>query len=411
MKPLPAAAAKVSAPNNRAQPLMMRSYRFVFTLCLSIGLLTSCATNPVTGETELSLVSEKEEIQQGTQLYPSMVQIEGGPYRADPALQAYVEQVGNALARVSDRPNLPYEFVVIDNMTPNAWALPGGKIGVNTGLLANLNSEAELAAVIGHEIVHAAARHGAQQMQTSSLSKIGLSLLNVATLGTGWAGALASNAASMGSTLAQKHYSRSDESEADEYGMAYMAAAGYDPQAAVELQKIFLQLETGQSSNWAGGLFASHPPSQDRLEDNQATAKKLNAGGQWKRSEYAEKVARLKRSVPAYEAETKGFAALKKGDAQAALQAANQAIQIEGNEAKFYSLRGMAYLKANNVPKALENFNQAVTKNPYYFLPYLQRGLLYKALNQPEKAKSDLAASIKLLPTETAEKAYAQLTR
>src|SRR5262245_5985930 len=126
-------------------------------------LLAGCATNPVTGKKDLMLVGEGTELSIGQKQYAPMRQAEGGDYVMDPQLTAYVQKVGNRLAAVSDR-KLPYEFVVLNNNVPNAWALPGGKIAVNRGLLVALKSESELAAVLGHEIVHAAARHSAQQM-------------------------------------------------------------------------------------------------------------------------------------------------------------------------------------------------------------------------------------------------------
>ena len=130
-------------------------------LALTAVMLGSCAVNPVTGQRELGFISEQRELTIGAEQYSPSQQSQGGQFSVDPELTDYVQGVGQRLAEVSDRP-LPYEFVVLNNSVPNAWALPGGKIAVNRGLLSELNNEAELAAVLGHEIVHAAARHGAQ---------------------------------------------------------------------------------------------------------------------------------------------------------------------------------------------------------------------------------------------------------
>ena len=135
---------------------------------VAITGISGCATNPVTGKSELSLVSESWELKTGAQQYLPARQGQGGDYVADPEVQAYVQEVGAKLAAVSDR-SLPYEFAVINNSTPNAWALPGGKIAINRGLLTALDSEAELAAVLGHEIVHAAAKHSAKSVQRGAL--------------------------------------------------------------------------------------------------------------------------------------------------------------------------------------------------------------------------------------------------
>lgn len=139
---------------------MTKQQRSVFTVGLTFTLMTGCVINPVTGDRELALVSADQEIAIGEQQYAPSQQMQGGEYSIDPELTAYVKGVGDRLAAVSDR-QLPYEFVVLNSSVPNAWALPGGKIAVNRGLLTELGSEAELAAVLGHEIVHAAARNAA----------------------------------------------------------------------------------------------------------------------------------------------------------------------------------------------------------------------------------------------------------
>ena len=142
------------------------THKSFLTICclwfIAIGLL-GCATNPVTGRSELNIISESWELKTGKQHYLPMRQSQGGDYVADPKVQDYVRQVGNKLAAVSDR-KLPYEFSVVNDSSANAWALPGGKIAIHRGLLTELKSEAELAAVLGHEIVHAAAKHGAKSM-------------------------------------------------------------------------------------------------------------------------------------------------------------------------------------------------------------------------------------------------------
>ena len=145
--------------------------RLIPALALLALSCAGCSVNPVTGENQLILVSEAQELQMGAQAYAPTKQSQGGEYDVDPELTRYVQNVGNRLAAVSDR-QLPYEFTVLNNSVPNAWALPGGKIAINRGLLTELGSEAELAAVLGHEIVHAAARHSAQQMSRGLLSQV-----------------------------------------------------------------------------------------------------------------------------------------------------------------------------------------------------------------------------------------------
>ena len=225
--------------------------------------LAACSTNPVTGEKELMLVGEGTELSIGQQQYAPMRQAEGGDYTIDPALTAYVQRVGNRLAAVSDR-KLPYEFVVLNNTIPNAWSLPGGKIAVNRGLLTELKSESELAAVLGHEIVHAAARHSAQQMSRGMLAQGGMLAAQVAASDSDYGG-LYMAGAGLAAQLALQKYGRDAELESDRYGMEYMQRAGYDPRGAVTLQETFLRMSGNKQSSWFEGLFASHPPSQERL--------------------------------------------------------------------------------------------------------------------------------------------------
>src|SRR5688572_7684695 len=180
---------------------------------LACAALAACSTNPVTGEKDLMLIGEGTELSIGAQQYAPMRQSEGGDYNMDPALTAYVQRVGNRLAAVSDR-KLPYEFSVLNNTIPNAWALPGGKIAVNRGLLVELKSEAELAAVLGHEIVHAAARHSAQQMSRGMLAQGGLLATQIA-LGNSAYGGLATTGAQLASQVVLQKYGRDAELESD----------------------------------------------------------------------------------------------------------------------------------------------------------------------------------------------------
>src|SRR5690606_32036363 len=146
------------------------------------------------------------EIQVGQQQYEPSQQSQGGRYEEDPALTRYVNEVGQRLAAVSDN-ELPYEFVVLNSSVPNAWALPGGKIAVNRGLLTELNNEAELAAVLGHEVVHAAARHGAQAMTRGQLLQGAMVLGALASAGSQYADYIVGGAA-LGAQLITQRYGR-----------------------------------------------------------------------------------------------------------------------------------------------------------------------------------------------------------
>ena len=271
---------------------------------LGIGLLvtmTGCVTNPVTGKSQISLMSPEQEIASGAQNYAPAQQAQGGQYTVDPGLTAYVQSVGRKLAAVSDRPDLPYEFVVLNNDVPNAWAMPGGKLAINRGLLVYLEDEAQLASVLGHEIVHAAARHGAQQQTQNVLMGAGVLIAGVAiSEKKPEYGMLGMGALAVGAQAWQAKYGRGHELQSDEVGIKYMAKAGYDAQAAVELQEIFVKLSEGRNAGFLEGLFASHPPSQERVEKNRITAAKY-PGGVRNKEAYRRAMAQVTKDKKAYE--------------------------------------------------------------------------------------------------------------
>jgi predicted Zn-dependent protease len=376
-------------------------------LLLPVLLIYGCAVNPVTGENELSLVSESQEISIGQKNYGPSRQMQGGDYTVNPELTVYVNSVGQKLARVSDR-KLPYEFKVLNNSTPNAWALPGGKIAVNRGLLLELQSEAELAAVLGHEIVHAAARHGAQAMQRGMLLQGALIATSVAAQNTEYAN-LVVGGAEVAAGLIHTKYGRDDELEADYYGMLYMSRAGYDPMAAIGLQETFIRLSESKSQNWLAGLFSSHPPSIERVKANKSTAAKLDKGGLIGRDTYKSKIASLVKDKKGYENYAKGREALQKGDNIKAFTFAQEAIRVEPKEGHFYALRGDIHLKERRYNNALVDYNRSIDLDKNYFYYYLQRGLTKKELNQTREASADLQASTRLLPTAIAYNSLGEL--
>ncbi len=381
-------------------------------LVIAMLLLVGCGINPVTGKRELQFISTPGEIKIGQQNYAPSRQVQGGDYVVDTELTLYVQKVGSRLAKVSDR-DLPYEFRVINSSVPNAWALPGGKIAINRGLLLELNSEAELAAVLGHEIVHAAARHGAKSQERGMIMQGGLLTTQIATQGKQNA-ALIAGGSMLGAKLLTTRYGRSAELESDLYGMEYMARAGYDPKAAIDLQKTFVRLSAGKQSNWLAGLFASHPPSQKRVDANivtaEALAAKYNGKLEMGRDSYQRAIAQIKRDKPAYDAQDKALAAAQKKDFKTAGSVIDKAIRLQPREAKFYGLKGDLALHRKSYKQAVTYYEQAIQRYPEYFAFYLHNGMAKKALGDTSGAKKAFAASNALLPTPTAHKELGELS-
>src|SRR5690606_38881220 len=343
-----------------------------------------------------------DEIAIGEQQYFPMRQAQGGVYTLDPALNAYVAEVGQRVAAVSDRA-LPYEFVVLNNSVPNAWALPGGKIAVNRGLLMELDNEAELAAVLGHEIVHAAARHGALAMQRGLLLQGVLVAASVAPSDAAYSN-LAVGAASIGAQLINQRHGREAELESDLYGMRYMSAAGYDPRAAVSLQETFVRLSEGQGEQggWLAGLFASHPPSQERVERNRQTAAQLPMGGELGRERYQAATATLRSRAPAYEAYDRAQQALSEERYDEARRLAQEAVRLVPQEAHFHSLLGDIELSQRRFEQAAEHYGAAIARNDNFFYYHLQRGQAQRQLRRLDEAQRALETSVRLLPTAEA---------
>jgi predicted Zn-dependent protease len=239
--------------------------------------VADCAQNPVSGQQHLVLVSEAQEIAIGRREDPR-VREQYGVYD-DAALQHYVNEVGQRLARASHRPHLEYRFLVLDSPEVNAFALPGGFIYVTRGLLAYLGSEAELAAVLGHELGHVTARHSVQQLTAATAANLGASILQIFVPETrGGLGEFALNV--LGSALLAG-YGREHELEADRLGAEYLARTGYDPRAVIKTigllknQELFeaeVAKAEGREPRRYHGLFATHPDNDTRLQQVVAEA-------------------------------------------------------------------------------------------------------------------------------------------
>jgi len=250
-------------------------------IALAIGLLHACSVNPATGEHDLVLMSEDQELLLGRTSHAEIIK-EYGEYN-DAKLSAYVQKIGERVANNSHRSNLIYRFTVLDSPEVNAFALPGGYIYVTRGILSYLNSEDELAAVLGHEVGHVTARHAVRRHSTSTITGIAGAIL-ASQSGVQGAGQVAN----LLSTALVRGYGREHELEADRLGAEYLARTGYEPDAMLRVvrilknQEIFEQelakLEDRKPRTYHG-LFSTHPDNDKRLQSIIKASKTIKPTG------------------------------------------------------------------------------------------------------------------------------------
>lgn len=281
---------------------MGTSHEALRSLCLLVGALlflglSGCATNPVTGNSNFVLFGEDTELEMGRTNHPKII-AEYGRYDNE-ELQRYVQSVGDSLAKISHRPDLVYRFTVLDSPVINAFALPGGYIYITRGLMAYLNSEAQLAAVLGHELGHVTARHGVRQQSASQAAGLGYTLGSI--LFPELRNAASQNVFNTLGGALLSGYGREHELESDRLGSEYLAKAGYSPSAMIDVirvlkdQEVFAAAQAkklGQDYQGYHGLFASHPDNDTRLQQVVGEAGKYTSSkdGEIGREAYLNKI-------------------------------------------------------------------------------------------------------------------------
>ncbi|MDD5482099.1 MAG: M48 family metalloprotease [Kiritimatiellae bacterium] len=231
----------------------------------TVVFLSGCATNPVSGRKQLMFLSESGEVRLDQENSPHQISADYGAAQ-DAGLNRYVASVGNQLAALSHRPGMPYTFRAVNAVYVNAYAFPGGTIAVSRGILAAMESEAELAALLGHEIGHVCSRHAAQQYTTGMLGSAAVmaAALVVQQQNEDYAGLTAGlGAIASGALLAR--YSRANEREADALALEYMTKGGYNPEGCILLMDMLRKM-SAEKPGALEMLFATHPMSEERYQ-------------------------------------------------------------------------------------------------------------------------------------------------
>jgi len=382
----------------------------------AVGFAAGCATNPVTGKSQLMLVSEDQEIQIDRQYSPFQFSADYGAVQ-DKNLNDYVDRTGKNMAAGTHRTHMPYSFRVVNANYVNAYAFPGGSIACTRGILLSLDNEAELAALLGHELGHVNARHTAEQMSKGMLTQAVLGGLAAAA---GTQGALVGNIASqlgqIGAGALLASYSRENERQADSLGMEYMVRSGYSSQGMVGLMEM-LQSTGKHQPSAIELMFATHPMSEERYQtavQTAATKYKAAEKNPMHRERYMDHTAALRTRKNAIAEMQKGEEQMAKNkfpDADAHLrralkmapddytalllmsksqllqkkwavgrQYAEMAQQAYPQEAQAYHLSGFAKVRLKDYDGALEEFNRydqvlAGDPNSFFFKGYCYEGM------------------------------------
>ncbi|MEW5910055.1 MAG: M48 family metalloprotease [Thermodesulfobacteriota bacterium] len=412
--------------HSKSKPRGITRRDFLYTGSMAAaGLILGCATNPVTGTSQLMLVSEDTEISMDRQHSPHQFSADYGVLQ-DRKLNEYISRTGQGMASQTHRPKMPYSFQGVNAVYVNAYAFPGGSIGITRGILLKLQNEAELAALIGHELGHVNARHTASIMSTQLMTMAvvgGVAAYVGIRSDSSNAGILAAQLGLLTSGVLLAKYSRDNERQADELGMSYIVKNGYTPDGMVGLMSILNGLSKNKGEI-TQVLFATHPMSDERYQDAVKRAQSAYAADQGKpnfRERYMDHTADLRKIEGAVkemqtgeglmakqkypEAQTSFSKALqeapedyagllmmakcqlaqKKNDE--AKQYADRAKEAYPKEAQAFHLSGYANLRKKQYEAALQDFTGYETR-----LPGNPNSAFFKGVSLEGMGKKDPAA-------------------
>jgi predicted Zn-dependent protease len=300
----------------------------------SVAFAAGCSTNPVTGKSQLMLVSENEEISLDLQQSPHQFSGDYGQSQ-DRTLNNYIDQVGKGMVPVTHRPHMPYSFHVVNATYVNAYAFPGGSIAATRGIMINLENEAELAALLGHELGHVNARHTAERMSKGMVTEAvvgGVAIL--AGTQSAALGELASSLGQVGAGAFLAFYSRENERQADDLGMEYMVKSGYSPEGFIGLMDMLQNISKHQPSA-IELMFATHPMSDERYQTSVDQARHEYASANtnaFYRERYMDNTANLRSIRGAIEAMQQGEKAMGRKSYDKAENHFKKALRIAPND-------------------------------------------------------------------------------
>lgn len=364
-------------------------------------LLAGCAVNPVTGENQFMMISEQQEVGIDKQQSPFQLSNDYG-ITQDSRLNTYVNRVGQEVAARSHRPNMPYSFSPVNAAYINAYAFPGGSIAATRGILVEMENEAELAALLGHEIGHVNARHSAQQASKSLLASIFVSGASLASsvAGLGAASDLVQGVGKLGAGALLARYSRDNEREADALGMEYLTRAGYSPEGMVGLMRM-LQKNGRSRASAIEMMFATHPMSDERLTNVQTAATTTfrdRQGLPLHRERYLDHTAGVRAQRPLLTALQKGSEAMGKKQWPGAEEQFNEAIRLQEDDYAAQVMLAKCHLAQDRRDEAERHALRAAALYPEEAQAHVLVGVTSLAAKKFAQAHEHLAAYDRLLP-------------
>ncbi len=395
----------------------LKGYSRVFithTLCIhflfafTFLFLISCATNPVTGQSELMLVSESQELQMGKDAIPSVKWEFGGIYR-DSELHSYLEGIVKKIWANSERPHLPVQFHIQNTSVPNAFALPG-YVAITRGLLSDMENEAQFAAVMGHEVGHVMARHSAQRQSRGILQQVGLAAGAAALGGKDGSEALLT-IGSVGSSLFLLKYDRAQEIQADRLGVKYMANLGYDANEAVAAHIVLEQSAssymkrqgtTRKNDSFMSNLLSTHPRQDVRISEIKSMINSLpksQSGGGKYSTAFQGAIKNIKTANTTYFIYDKAYSLYQKKEYKKAEDTVQQAIKQDDMQAPFHSLLGFIQLQQKSYDKAHSSHKKALSIDPGYQPSIFGTGLVHFFNKDYDKAIREFKSSLSQHPS------------
>ena len=378
--------------------LLSRRHFLKLSSLTAAGLLAGCAANPVTGRSQLMLVSENQEISIDKKNSPHQLSSDYGVCQ-DKKLNAYIQQTGNKIAALTHRPEMPYAFKCVNAVYVNAYAFPGGTIAATRGILLAMETEAELAALLGHELGHINARHTAEQMSKGTMTQLLVGGLSIYASTQGY-GKLSSQLGSLGAGALLASYSRSNEREADALALEYMTKAGYNPAGIVDLMEM-LNNTSKKKPNAIELMFSTHPMSSERLKDALEEIDKRYKrykNNPLHKERYMDNTAALRTLKEPIEEMQKAEKEMAKKNFTAAEQHMNKALQKAANDYTALAMMAKLMLLMKKPARALHYSERAREVYPEEAQGHHLGGLANLQIKKYQQAYENFSAYNKVLP-------------